>query len=178
MVAPQSSIKKKMRAVCGTLQRGSLIWMLPLLSVKHPHSCWENKLGRSQEEQQWMAWTPQWENKVHPPRAAQRDAAFPLCCLLSSGQRCSPGSAGRRWFLCAGLAAGTLLPLITRSLWRTCSFSWPFCCPLYSTAVPAGDSAGAVAPGLGGDACEPGPVLLCMLRLSLRCSAGWYKVVL
>lgn len=163
-----------MRAICGTLQRDSLIWMLPLLSVKHPHSCWENKLGRTQEEQQRMAWTQQRENKV--THCLQCSSSFSLCCLLSSGQKRSLGSAGRRWASCDGLAAGSLLPLSTNSLQRTCSFSWPFCCLFYSTAVLAGDYARARAPGLGGDACKAARHVLCMLCLSLLCGAGWCKV--
>lgn len=48
----QSNINKKMRVICGTFQRDSLIWMLPLLPAKHPQSYWENVVGKRQEEQQ------------------------------------------------------------------------------------------------------------------------------
>ena len=116
--------------------RESLIWMLPLLSVKCPCSCWKSNLGRSQEEQQRMAQTSRTRSKVHPH--VQHSTAFPLYCLLSSGQKNSPASVGRRWVSHAGLAAGTLLPFINNGLWRTCSLFWPFCCLFYSTGVLAG----------------------------------------
>lgn len=74
-----------MRAIYSTLQRESLIWMLPLLSTKHLHSCWQNTSGRSQEEQQWVAWTPQRENKVHTLCAAQH--FLPTLCFTRSHQR-------------------------------------------------------------------------------------------
>lgn len=84
-----------MRVICGTLQREreSLIWMLSLLSVQNTHSCSENKLRRSQEGQQWMAWTPQRENKVHQLCAAQLSfASLPLALLQSAwGQRAESG---------------------------------------------------------------------------------------
>lgn len=85
-----------MRAIYGALQRESLIWMLPLLSTKHLHSCWQNTSGRSQEEQQRVARTPQRENKVHMLCAVQRSISCPLPALR--GAASTPGGSGRRWF--------------------------------------------------------------------------------
>lgn len=75
-------------------ERESLIWMLSLLSVQHTHSCLENKLRRSQEGQQWMAWTSQKENKVHQLCAAQH--SFPSLPLALLGPAAQPGARGQK----------------------------------------------------------------------------------
>lgn len=77
-----------------TAERERLIWMLSLLSVQHTHSCLENKLRRSQEGQQWVAWTPQRENKVHQLCAAQ--LSFPCLPLALLGPAAQPGARGQK----------------------------------------------------------------------------------
>lgn len=100
-------------------EREILIWMLSLLSLQHTHSCLENKLRRSQEGQQWMAWTPQRESKVHQLCAAQ--LSFPSLPLALLGPAAQPGARGQRvdFFWTAfsqwdpGLVKGR-----TKELWR------------------------------------------------------------